>query len=249
MEENMKRFLSLFLCFLCLPLLAAPVLAEEHHWFFKPVADARPQMPPEGVGDVGDAILIGRDEKRVYLTFDAGYVNENVVEITRILKQEGVPAAFFVLKHTVEAYPELVREWHEAGFLVGNHTMTHPNLARVDAARIEQELVGLEEPYLQTVGVPMDKYFRPPEGSYNQQVLSVAKSLGYRTVFWSAAYADWDNDAQMPKREALSLLLSRTHAGAVVLLHPTSATNAALLADYISALRAAGYTFGALSEL
>lgn len=243
----MKR---VFLCLICVAFCISSVSAQELNWFFKPVEDSRPVMPPDGVEDPGkDAIMIGPDEKCVYLTFDAGYVNENVEEITRILIEEEVPAAFFILKQVVRENGELLKTWQEAGFLVCNHTLTHINCARATKEKMNEEILGLEALYRETTGQEMAKFFRPPEGAYNASVIESAAALGYRTVFWSAAYADWDNEKQMAPRSALELLLKRTHSGAVVLLHPTSATNAAILRDYIRALKTAGYRFGSLEEL
>ena len=75
----------------------------------------------------------------------------------------------------------------------------------------------------------MPKYYRPPQGIYSQKNLEMAKEMGYKTVFWSLAYADWNNDAQPAADYAYSKLLPRTHNGAVVLLHSTSKTNAEIL--------------------
>ena len=77
----------------------------------------------------------------------------------------------------------------------------------------------------------------------------MAKELGYKTVFWSLAYADWDNQKQPPVDEAFSKLLPRTHKGAVILLHATSKTNAAILDELLTRWKDMGYTFASVSEL
>ena len=77
----------------------------------------------------------------------------------------------------------------------------------------------------------------------------MAKELGYKTVFWSLAYVDWKNDAQPTRQEAFDKLLPRIHNGAVVLLHSTSATNAAVLEEVITKWKEMGYTFGRVTEL
>ena len=77
----------------------------------------------------------------------------------------------------------------------------------------------------------------------------MAKELGYITVFWSFAYADWDNGAQPEPEAAKRKILENMHNGAILLLHPTSATNAAILQDVIRELKAEGYRFGTLDEL
>lgn len=245
----MKQFCCLIFCLL---LCATGVFAgngQEHHWFFKPVNDARPAMPPSGVPALPESVVfLGADEKKVYLTFDAGYVNEHVLRITQTLIDEGVPAAFFILKQLVREQVPLLQQWNEAGFLTCNHTLTHPNIARIDAQALRDEITGLATMYREATGQEMGRFFRPPEGAYSIDALKTVEELGYRTVFWSAAYADWDNAHQMEENAALDLLLKRTHNGAILLLHPTSATNAAILPRYLKTLRAAGYTFGSLED-
>lgn len=95
----------------------------------------------------------------------------------------------------------------------------------------------------------MSKYYRPPEGRFTEQNLTDAEELGYLTVFWSFAYADWDNKKQPTREYALKKIMSNVHNGAVILLHPTSATNAAILPSLIDSLREEGYRFGTLDEL
>ena len=107
----------------------------------------------------------------------------------------------------------------------------------------------LENAVLAIGGKPVASYFRAPEGSFSRSMLQKIHSMGYRTVFWSIAYADWDNQHQPNEEKALSLLLGRMHNGAVILLHPTSATNAAILPRLIEALQKEGYRFGTLDEL
>ena len=95
----------------------------------------------------------------------------------------------------------------------------------------------------------MSKYFRFPEGKYSEEALSAVCNLGYKTVFWSFAYDDWDNGRQPELTKAKEKILSNTHNGAVLLLHSTSLTNASILADLIDEWRDMGYRFGTLEEL
>ena len=243
---------KLFVFLLTVCLLTSAVQARGgSNWYFLPTKDSsRPSLPPHDIEAPGEgAILLGPDERRVYLTFDAGYVNENVLRITEVLEREQVPATFFILRQVVKENSDLIARWKQAGMLVGNHTLTHANCARLTREELKREMTSLADLYRETTGIEMDKFFRPPEGSYTRETVETALSLGYRTVFWSVAYADWDNDRQKDPSSALSLVLSRTHNGAVVLLHPTSATNAAILEDYIKTLKSEGYTFGSLEEL
>ena len=90
---------------------------------------------------------------------------------------------------------------------------------------------------------------RPPQGVYSAENLSYAKDLGYKTIFWSLAYADWDNQNQPEEAAAISKLLSRTHNGAVILLHSTSRTNAKILDRLLTQWEEQGYRFGTLDAL
>ena len=113
----------------------------------------------------------------------------------------------------------------------------------------EKELKDLERIYTEYTGKEMSKFFRPPEGKFNRSTMEYANSLGYYTVFWSFAYADWDNNKQMCAADAKKKILDNIHNGAVILLHPTSKTNADILGDVIDELRSMGYRFETLDEL
>lgn len=189
------------------------------------------------------------EEKVIYLTFDAGYENGNVEKIMDVLKEENVPAAFFVLKRIIINHPDLVKRMEAEGHLVCNHTKSHHDTTDMSRKEFEAELNGLAAMYEDCTGKKIARYYRPPEGHYNMETLRYAQELGYKTVFWSLAYADWDNDHQPDPTAAKEKILGRTHNGAVILLHPTSSTNAQIMGDLIREWKAMGYRFGTLDEL
>ncbi|MBE6594984.1 MAG: delta-lactam-biosynthetic de-N-acetylase [Ruminococcaceae bacterium] len=188
-------------------------------------------------------------ERVVYLTFDAGYENGNVERVLNALRDTETPGAFFLLKHFVEANTGLVERMQREGHLVCNHTASHKNLSDASFEAIQSEIKALEVAVLKATGKGCASYFRPPEGKFSREMLTAVERLGYKTIFWSFAYADWDNDRQMAPDAALERILAHVHNGAVLLLHPTSATNAAILPELIGRLRAEGYRFGTLDEL
>ena len=198
-----------------------------------------------------DAAYLGDTTKPViYLTFDAGYENGCTEKILDVLKAHNVRAAFFLVGNYMERNADLVRRMVEEGHIVGNHTMHHPDMSKIsDKGAFEKELTDLENLYREITGKDMPKYYRPPQGNYSQENLKMAKELGYRTVFWSLAYVDWNNDAQPTKEEAFSKLLPRVHNGAVVLLHSTSRTNCEILDELLTKWEEMGYRFGTLEEL
>ena len=194
------------------------------------------------IGNVGEKVL--------YLTFDAGYENGCTAKILDTLKEKQVPAAFFLVGNYIRQSPDLVRRMVAEGHTVGNHTMHHYDMSRLsDKAAFSKELTDLEALYKETVGQELPKYYRPPQGIYSEENLKMAQELGYKTLFWSLAYVDWNNDAQPTREAAFAKLLPRTHNGAVVLLHSTSKTNAEILGELIDKWKEAGYRFGTLEEL
>ena len=198
-----------------------------------------------------DAAYLGDPAKKVlYLTFDAGYENGCTEKILDVLKEQQVPAAFFLVGNYLEKNADLVRRMADEGHIVGNHTMHHYDMSKLsEKEAFSRELLDLEVLYKEVTGQEMQKFYRPPQGIYSAENLQMAKELGYKTVFWSLAYVDWLGDAQPTKEEAFRKLLPRTHPGAVVLLHSTSKTNAEILEELIGKWKEEGYSFGTVGEL
>ncbi len=189
-------------------------------------------------------------KKTIYLTFDAGFENGNTPAILDALKKHNAPAAFFVVGNYISTAPDLVKRMVEEGHIVGNHTFHHPDMSQIaDKASFEKELQQLETLYQECTGKEMPKFYRPPQGKYNEENLQLAKELGYQTVFWSLAYVDWYTDNQPTHEEAFSKLLPRIHNGAIVLLHSTSRTNAEILDELLTKWEEQGFSFGSLEEL
>ena len=198
-----------------------------------------------------DAYFVGEeDEKVIYLTFDAGYENGNMPKILDALKKHNAPAAFFLVGNFLEREPELVRRMVNEGHIVGNHTLTHPDMSKIsDVEKFSRELSALEEKYRGICGTEMKKFYRPPQGKFSESNLKMAQELGYKTVFWSLAYVDWYEDKQPSHDSALKTLTERVHPGAVVLLHSTSKTNGEILDTLLTRWEEMGYTFKSIEEL
>ena len=190
------------------------------------------------------------EEKVIYLTFDAGYENGNTPAILDALKKHRVPAAFFVVGNYLETSPDLVKRMLAEGHIVANHTYHHPDMSKISSKEsFSKELTDLEALYTEITGQTMPKYYRPPQGKYSEANLQMAKDLGYHTFFWSLAYVDWYQDKQPSREEAFKKLLGRIHPGAVVLLHSTSSTNAAILDELLTKWEDMGYTFKSIDAL
>ena len=198
-----------------------------------------------------NAVYLGdTTQKVIYLTFDAGYENGCTAQILDVLKKHNVSAAFFLVGNYIEQNPELVKRMVAEGHTVGNHTYHHYDMSKIgDMDSFRRELEELEQLYTATTGQTMQKFYRPPQGIYSEENLKMAQQLGYRTVFWSLAYVDWLNDKQPTSEQAFSKLIPRIHNGAIVLLHSTSKTNAAILDDLLTRWEELGYRFDTLDSL
>ena len=238
---------------LILVLTQLPRSVETAAWGLSFQTQGQPPSGPASVKQLReyDAVYLGNTEEKVlYLTFDAGYENGCTEKILDVLKKHNIPAAFFLVGNYIEKNADLVRRMVEEGHIVGNHTMHHPDMSKLsDKEAFSKELKALEELFKETTGKELPKYYRPPQGIYSKENLKMAQELGYKTVFWSLAYADWNNDSQPTKEAAFSKLIPRIHNGAVVLLHSTSKTNAEILDELLTKWKEIGYSFQSIDAL
>jgi len=156
----MKKIIALLLSVTLFSISSFAASSKTENWYFSSKSqNDRPLLPslPEHLGKG-----IGKDEKVLYLTFDAGYENGNVEKIVNILKDHEVSGAFFVLKHFVEANGELCKKILKNGNLICNHTANHPSIASLSKEKIKEELRSLEEVYRSVTGEALSPYFRPP---------------------------------------------------------------------------------------
>jgi peptidoglycan-N-acetylmuramic acid deacetylase len=198
-----------------------------------------------------NAFYLGNtSEKKLYLTFDAGYEAGYTPKILDTLKKHKVKATFFVVGNYLNTSPDLVKRMVADGHTVGNHTWHHYDMSKIsDKAVLEKELRSVETKFKEITGKDMTRVYRPPQGKYRESNLKQAQALGYKTFFWSLAYVDWYKDKQPSKEEAFQKLIPRTHPGAIVLLHLTSKTNSEILDELLTKWKQMGYTFGLVSDL
>lgn len=140
----------------------------------------------------------------------------------------------------------------DEGHLVGNRTMNHPYLNEAIANSVsgyEYELRELENKYRQVTGQELAKFMRPPYGAYSERVLAANQMLGYKTVFWSYGYRDWDTTNQPVRSTALNQLIGQLHNSEVLLLHSVSTTNVSLLGEFIDITRSKGFTFKTVNQM
>lgn len=199
--------------------------------------------------DKYNGITIGsKDKKDIFLTMDLGYESGYTSRILDILKRQNVKVGFFVQGTYIDNNPSLVKRMVSEGHIVLNHTNNHPNMPTLTKADLEKEIKVVAEKYKKLTGKDMHKFFRPPSGVFSERTLAITKNLGYRTVFWSMAYHDWDPNNQPGKAAAYKHVTDNIHNGAVMLLHGVSKSNTEALEDIIKELKRRGYNFKLLTQ-
>jgi peptidoglycan-N-acetylmuramic acid deacetylase len=186
-------------------------------------------------------------EKVLYLTFDCGYENGYTTVILDILEEKKVPAAFFCTLDHIKAEPELIARMIKQGHIVGNHSAKHPSFSDISRTKMAAEIQTCDNYLRQNFGYS-SPYFRFPKGDYSESALDLVQSVGFKSVFWSVSYADWDVNSQKGSQYAFDKVTSRLHPGAIILLHSVSKDNAEAMGDIIEWAREQGYKFKSLES-
>ena len=224
--------------------------AIEWSWLYssRDSADLLQKYKGYGFGDTS--------KKIIYLTFDEGYENGYTESILNTLKANDVKAAFFVTKPYVTGSfngasgSELLKRMSREGHIIANHSVNHKSMPKfTDENAFKAELIGVEEAVNSIPGCKMSKYFRPPEGTFSELSLYYTQKLGYKSVFFSLAYQDYNVDKQPDPEEAKAKLLKNTRNGMICLLHAVSKTNAGILDSLIKEWKRQGYEFKTLDDL
>lgn len=220
-------------------------------WGLKKVENSQPEVPEkwkELLKKYDGYYLGNTDEKVMYLTFDEGYENGYTAKILDVLKDTNTPAAFFVTGPYIKNEPELIKRMVEEGHVVGNHTVNHPSMPDLNEEEITKELTELNKSFKNLTNESM-KFMRPPMGEFSEKSLASIQKNGYKTVFWSIAYADWDTKNQKGTDYAVEQVTNQFHNGAIILLHAVSENNADALEQIINIAKSQGYTFKSLEDL
>ncbi len=222
---------------------------QKYGWGLKKNKNAPPEIPSSTIEMLKNygGIYKSDEEKTLYLTFDEGYENGYTAKILDVLKENKVPAAFFVTGPYIKKEQELIKRMTDEGHIVGNHTVNHPSMPNISDEEIKKELENLTQSYFDLTGKKMT-YFRPPMGEYSERALKITSDMGYTNVFWSFAYCDWQVNNQKGTGYAYNQIMDGVHDGAILLLHAVSKDNADVLDKVIKDLKSQGYKFKSLEN-
>ena len=225
---------------------------EKIEWGLKTNINAAPEVPSEWIEMLRrfDGFYIGNTSKKeLYLTFDEGYENGYTGKILDVLKENNAPAAFFITGDYIDREEKLVKRMTDEGHTVGNHTDNHPSMPEISSdEELEKEIKDLDEKYYKITNKHMT-FLRPPKGEFSERTLAISKKLGYKTIMWSSAYADWDVNVKNGADYAYNAVMKHIHNGNIILLHAVSEDNANALDKIIKDCKNQGYVFKSLDDL
>lgn len=187
------------------------------------------------------------NDKKVALSFDAAWGNEDTQMILDTLAKYNVHATFFMTGGWVENYPEDVKKIQAAGHDLANHSENHKNMSQLTDAECQEELMKVHNKVKELTGVEMN-LFRPPYGDYDDHVITNAKNCGYYTIQWSVDSLDWKDYGVESIIKTVTEHKNLCN-GAIILMHNGAKYTAQALPTVIEKLQADGYQIVPISEL
>ena len=185
------------------------------------------------------------EEKQVAISFDAAWGADKTQGIIDILKEFDVSATFFLVGFWVDDYPEMVKAIDEAGFEIGTHSNTHPDMVKLDKSTMKSELETSISKIKEVTGKDVS-LFRAPYGSYNNDLLDTAENLGLKTIQWDVDSLDWKG---LSASEIANRITSRVKNGSIILMHNNSDNILDGLRLTLNKLKVQGYKVTGISEL
>jgi peptidoglycan/xylan/chitin deacetylase (PgdA/CDA1 family) len=214
-------------------------------------------QPPCSGGTPVSSIEIGRgntSRHQIALTFDAGGENAPAASILNTLNTRGVHPTWFFTGEWAQQNPVVTQNVAAGGYLIGNHTMTHPSLTTIPNIDIGRQLNQANQTLTGLTGRTTTRpYYRPPNGARDQRVWDTTANLGYRTVYWTIDTLDWQTDSTSAR--ILSIIQNFLNSdqyggnGAIILMHAGRASESQALNSVIDMLQGRGFQFGTINEI
>ena len=216
---------------------AASVMAQVENYELNVLPMRDRQLPVYGVG---------REDQRIALTIDAAWDADKTPFILDTLDKYSVKATFFLCGIWVRQYPDFVKEISKRGHEIGNHSLTHPHMARMDAIAIQKELSDLDDMLEELTG-KRSTLFRPPFGEYNDTVIRAAHEAGYEVIQWSRDTVDWKADRSA--QTILDGVLKKLQSGDIILCHNNGYKIETYLPVLLETAQQKGFSFVTVSDL
>ena len=230
-----KHVVTIFSLFLVLLLLAVTTSATSSYSVYFGYNNSR--LVP--------IYSVKTDEKKVAISFDAAWGADKTSKIVEICKKENIDATFFLVGFWVEANADKVKEIDNAGLEIGTHSNTHPKMSTLSRAQVENELATSVNLITNITGKKV-RFFRPPYGDYNNQLINVADGMGLKTIQWDVDSLDWKG---LSGEQILARVKAGVKSGSIILCHNNSDHILEALPLIINYLKSEGYKMVKMSDL
>lgn len=188
---------------------------------------------------------VDTNEKKVSISFDAAWGNEQTQNLLDTLEKYKVKSTFFLVGDWVRNYPDDVKNIAKAGHDVGNHSNTHPHMTELDVGGITAEIETCNKEIESLIG-KKPTLFRPPYGDYDNNVVDTVMGMGMYCVQWDVDSLDWKN---LSAEEMCSRIKNNIKNGSIVLMHNGAENTPQALPMIIECIRDLGYEIVPISEL
>ena len=186
------------------------------------------------------------DEKKVALSFDAAWGNDDTEELIKILKEYDAVATFFVVGAWVDKYPESVKQLSDAGHQIHNHSNTHPHMPQLSKEQMMAEITACNEKISKITG-KTPNLIRVPYGDYNNSVIETVENAKMYTVQWDVDSLDWKDHATA--ESICKRVTSKVKNGSIVLFHNDAEYTPEALPQILKTLKEQGYQFVFIDDL
>lgn len=158
---------------------------------------------------------VATEKKQVAISFDAAWGADKTEDIMEVLKEFGANATFFLVGFWVDDYSDIVKKIDDAGFEIGTHSNTHPDMVKLSENSIREELLSSIDKIKAITGKEVN-LFRPPFGSYNNTLLHVCDELKLKAIQWDVDSLDWKG---LSAGEICKRVMNKTKNGSIILMH------------------------------
>jgi peptidoglycan-N-acetylglucosamine deacetylase len=184
-------------------------------------------------------------EKKIALTFDTNWGDDNMIKILDILDENDVKATFFILGTWMDKYPDMVKEIYKRGHEIGNHSNNHPDFINISKDRIIEEIAVTDAKLMKLIGTGTS-IFRFPSGSYNEEAVKIVESTNHFCIQWDVDSIDWkEHGADIEYNR----VMKKTRPGSILLFHNGAKYTPETLPKIIKDLKSKGYEFVKVSDL
>ncbi len=190
-------------------------------------------------------IYRGHPEKEmVSLLINVSWGTEYIPGILKILKNENVKATFFIEGKWAKENKDIVKMIHEENHVIGNHAYNHPDMAKMSSSEIREQIEQTND-IIEAIIDVKPKWFAPPSGSFNDNVVNIAHDLDMETILWTVDTIDWKNPSVSVM---INRVINNIHPGATILMHPTEPV-AQGLAPLIQEIKQKDLSIGTIESL